>query len=137
MQDSLSTASMEVHQDLVKFAFVSSWTFQLFVYQPSGFEFLGRLLRVVGVYNNLLVVPNISEVNMFAFGSSFGVTITARWTDLTRPLNTEGCFHKWGQFVKNTSNILGPRVDFLTSCSRLCWLQRSCILSWLMTPIIT
>ena len=52
-----------------------------------------------------------------------------------RPLNTAGeGFQRWGLFVRNTSKVRSHVVGFFITCTRLCWLVKSRILSLLISP---
>ena len=63
-------------------------------------------------------------------------TMTERWSDRTRLLNTTGVFHRCELLVRNTSKILSSRVDLVTNCFKLCWEIQSLMLRWLMSPAI-
>ena len=64
-------------------------------------------------------------------------TMTERWSDRTRLLNTIGVFHRCELLVRNNmSKSLSPRVDLVTNCFKLCWEIKSLMLRWLTSPAI-
>ena len=65
---------------------------------------------------NLPLFPNISKYtnDLSGLAAPQGLTITAKWSDRTRPLNTTGGFQMCEELVRNTSNTPWPLVTFRT-----------------------
>ena len=70
---------------------------------------------------NLPVFPNIHDLSGLA--ATRGVTITAKWSDRTRPLNTTGGFQMCGHLVRNTSKTLWPLLCKVMLATKIPYVQ--------------